>query len=30
MGFDLSGLNPQENTPKPEAVTKWYNDGKPR
>jgi len=26
MGFDLSGLNPQENTPKPEAVTKWYNE----
>ena len=26
MGFDLSGLNPQENTPKPEAITKWYNE----
>ena len=25
MGFDLSGLNPQENTPKPEAITKWQN-----
>ena len=26
MGFDLSGLNPRENTPKPEAITKWYNE----
>ena len=26
MGFDLSGLNPRENTPKPDAITKWYNE----
>ena len=26
MGFDLSGLNPQENTPLPEIVTKWQDE----
>jgi len=25
MGFDLHGLNPQENTLKPESVTKWQD-----
>tara|TARA_R100000234_G_C4879608_1_gene126762 strand:+ start:33 stop:527 length:495 start_codon:yes stop_codon:yes gene_type:complete len=26
MGFDLSGLNPQQNTPVPEAIKKWQDD----